>query len=61
MREFVELYETQIIAGILAVAALIGLILLFIELRRAVLNRKNWKKEPIPLKSNRHEPRRKAS
>jgi hypothetical protein len=53
MREFVQLYEVEIIIAILAVAALIGLILLFRELRGAVLNRKKFKTESPPVKSDR--------
>jgi hypothetical protein len=61
MSEFVHLYETQIFAGVLAVAALVGLILLFSELRGGMRNRKKWKKESGSVKSRRGQYRRNAS
>jgi hypothetical protein len=56
-------HQAWLLPGVLVVLALIGLILLYGELRRAALDRKNkkWKGRPRPLRSHLHEDRLKAS
>jgi hypothetical protein len=56
-------YQAWLLPGVLVVLALIGLILLYSELRQDARDRKKWKVQPRrrPLRSNGHEDRLKAS
>ena len=54
-------YQAWLLPGVLVVLAVIGLILLYSELRRAALDRKKWGGQPRPLRSHGHRYRLKAS
>jgi ABC-type dipeptide/oligopeptide/nickel transport system permease subunit len=54
-------YQAWLMPGVLVGLAVIGLILLYRELRQASLERKKWEAEPRALKSHRHGARLKAS
>ena len=54
-------YQAWLLPGVLVVLAVIGLILLYSELRRAALDRKKWRGQPRPLRSHGHRYRLKAS
>ncbi len=46
-------YQAWLMPGVLVVLAVIGLILLYSELRQAALDRKKWNRQPGPLRSQR--------
>ena len=54
-------YQDWLLPGVLVVLAVIGLILLYSEWRRAALDRKKWKGQPRPLRSHGYGYRLKAS
>ena len=47
-----QAYQAWLLPGILVVLAVIGLILLYSESRRAALDRKKWNGQPRPLRSH---------
>ena len=54
-------YQAWLFPGILIVLAVIGLTLLYSELRQAALEKKKWKRQPHPLRSHGNEGRLKES
>ena len=54
-------YQAWLLPGVLVVLAVIGLILLYSELRQAALDRNKWNAQPRPLRCHGHQHRLKAS
>ncbi len=53
-------YQAWLLPGVLVASAVIGLILLYSEWRRAALDRKKWEGQPRPQRSHAHEVRLRA-